>query len=436
MRDIALTAAFFIILPFVLRRPWLGIAILACLGYMNPQRLCYGFAFTFPFYKITVFVTIAAAFLSRQPRKLPWTLETWLLLAFAFWTSFTTLFAISPVASYEYDKSIKIQISIFMTLMLIRTPAELRWLLWTIALSLGFYGFKGGAFTILTGGGNRVIGPENSFISDNNALALALTMTIPLMRFLQLTTEIRWVRLALGGGMALTAAAILGTYSRGGVIALGVTGALLAMMSRRRLLFATLGLMVIVAVVSFMPVEWTDRMKTIQTYEDDESVRGRFLAWEYALTVTKDRPLIGAGFMAFTDVVYERYAPTMRARDAHSIYFKILAEQGIPGFLLFIAIGVVGFMSASRIKRATRARSDLSWANDLATMCQISIVAYAVGGAFLGMCYFDLPYHIVTFIVLTKVFVNRHLAVASEEAAPVETADEWQGPASVAPARA
>ncbi len=57
--------------------------------------------------------------------------------------------------------------------------------------SLGFYGVKGGIFTIATGGAYRVWGPPESFIEGNNELALALIMTIPLMRFLQLQARRR-----------------------------------------------------------------------------------------------------------------------------------------------------------------------------------------------------------------------------------------------------
>ena len=34
-------------------------------------------------------------------------------------------------------------------------------------------------------------------------------------------------------------------------------------------------------------------------------------------------------------------------------------------------------------------------------MCQTSLVGYAVGGAFLSLAYFDLPYNIVVILVVT-----------------------------------
>jgi hypothetical protein len=40
------------------------------------------------------------------------------------------------------------------------------------------------------------------------------------------------------------------------------------------------------------------------------------------------------------------------------------------------------------------------WASDLAAMIQVSLIGYAVGGAFLGLAYFDLPYHLMIIVLL------------------------------------
>ena len=40
-------------------------------------------------------------------------------------------------------------------------------------------------------------------------------------------------------------------------------------------------------------------------------------------------------------------------------------------------------------------------------MCQVSLVGYAVGGAFLSLSYFDLPYNIMVMVVLTRVWVEK-----------------------------
>jgi probable O-glycosylation ligase (exosortase A-associated) len=433
LRDIALITVFVCVLPFVLRRPWVGILILAWLGYMNPQRLCYGFAFnSFPFTKIAAIMTMGSALMSRHRTRIPWTPETVLLIMFSAWMSFTTIFASNVLALDMWQRVISIQVSIILTLMLISERTQLRWLVWVITVSLGFYGLKGGVHTILTGGGGHVLGPPNSFIEDNNALALALAMVIPLLRFLQVTSIQRWTKWAFGFGMGLTAAAILGTYSRGGLLALAAVAFLLLLKARRRLLFAVFVGVVVFGTLKIMPDEWFARMGTIKSYEEDESVKGRFDAWRFALALANARPITGGGFLAFDRAsrdLRNKYAEDGTvARDAHSIYFKVLGEHGYFGLVLFLSIGVCAFVSANWIRRVTRGNSQLVWAQELAAMSQVSILAYAVGGAFLGMAYFDLPYHIVAIVVLTKLLVRQKLREQQCDAEEAVAASELLTP--------
>jgi hypothetical protein len=39
-------------------------------------------------------------------------------------------------------------------------------------------------------------------------------------------------------------------------------------------------------------------------------------------------------------------------------------------------------------------------------LCQVSLVAYFVGGAFLNLTYFDLPYYVMVIVVVTRMWVN------------------------------
>ena len=186
MRDIALTIVFFGILPLVLKRPYIGIYLWSWLGLMNPHRLTWGFAYALPFAQITAIVTLLSLFLSKERVRLPWTRESIVLLLFILWMLITTFFAFFPDQAWkQWDKVWKIMLMIYVTLMLINTREKLDWLVWVVVLSLGFYGVKGGIFTILTGGAFRVQGPAGTFIGGNNEIALALSMTIPLMRYLQ-----------------------------------------------------------------------------------------------------------------------------------------------------------------------------------------------------------------------------------------------------------
>ena len=60
MRDLLVGLVVFGSLPFILKRPFLGILLMAGLGYMNPHRLCYGFMLTVPVVQIAAIATLIA----------------------------------------------------------------------------------------------------------------------------------------------------------------------------------------------------------------------------------------------------------------------------------------------------------------------------------------------------------------------------------------
>ena len=286
-------------------------------------------------------------------------------------------------------------------------------------VSIGFYGARGGVFTILTGGNYRVWGPPDTFIEDNNQLALAMVMVVPLIWYLVLTTKQRWLKLGTFGVAGLTVIAILGTHSRGGLVASAVMLSALWLKSRYKVVTAAAAAMVLVGALAFLPAHWYERMETIQDYQQDTSVRGRFDAWTFAWRVALERPLIGGGFVVFDDKEqFMRLVPdAMGARNAHSIYFEVLGETGFVGLGLFLLLGLATILSAGSIIRRTRDRKELEWARNLAAMCQVSLVGYAAAGAFLNLGFFDLYYVIIALVVVLKEAVVRELAQEQEPAA-------------------
>ena len=142
---------------------------------------------------------------------------------------------------------------------------------------------------------------------------------------------------------------------------------------------------------------------------------GRINAWHFAFNLALDRPLIGGGFGAFDRRLFRIYAPEPENfHDAHSIYFEVLGEQGFVGLGLFLLLLFLAWRSGSKIIRLTKDREDMVWANNLAAMVQVSLAGYIVGGAFLGLAYFDLLYHLIAILVLTKTVINKQLEEAGE----------------------
>lgn len=405
MRDLILTALVFGSIPFILRDPFIGLLMWVWMGIMNPHRLTWGFAFNMPFGQIVAICTLFSVLINRDKiYSVPKDRVVVLLVLFSLWLGVSPLFAFHPERELDlWLRAIKVQFMCLLALILVGNRDQLHKLTWMLALSIGFYGIKGGIFTIATGGSHRVWGPEGSFIADNNQLALAIIMGMPLFRYLQLHSENRWVRRGCIASMVLCLASALGSQSRGALLGLLGIGGFLFLKSRKKGLIAAIIIAAVPVVLMLMPESWFDRMSTIKNYEQDSSAMGRINAWGMAWNLARDRVLIGGGFGTWTQDAFLRYAPNPTpVLVAHSIYFHVLGDHGFVGLALFLAVFGLSWLNGSWIMRNTKARQGLEWAYDLAAMCQVSLIGYLVGGAFLSLTYFDLPYYIVIVLVLLR----------------------------------
>jgi len=408
LRDIVLAAILLVVLPQVLKRPHWGVYLTGWLSFMNPHRLCYGFMMNAPVVMGSALATMLGMLLSRDRPQFIWGREVIVLILFLLWMGVTTTQAFYPDLAWEqYIKVLKIQFLTFMTLMLLTTRERAHVFVWIIVLSLGFYGIKGGIFTLVHGGVYRVQGPLGTFIGGNNELALALVMTIPLMRYLHLQETRAWIRLGLMAAMLLTALAAIGSQSRGALVAVAVTTGIFWLKSRGKFLMAVLIAGGVGLVVAIMPQTWYERMQTIKTYEEDASAMGRIYAWKTAWNIAKDR-ITGGGFETFQWDVFRRYADVFQgSRDVHSIYFEVLGEHGFIGLFLYLTLLGLSWLKCSRVIRQAKRDKALSWARDLAAMVQVSMIAYMAGGAFLGLAYFDMVYSLIVLVVITAHLVER-----------------------------
>jgi len=186
-----------------------------------------------------------------------------------------------------------------------------------------------------------------------------------------------------------------------------------------------------------MPEQWNRRMDTIETYEVDRSVQGRFSAWGMAFNLAKDRPLVGGGFVVVRPELFARYAPnkTDVPRAAHSIYFQALGEHGFVGLGLYLLLGFLTWRSGEWIIRNTRGLNEYQWASSLASMIQVSFVGFATGGAFLSLLYFDVPYYLMAAMVATRILVEKELEKQTALARPVMSTDSLRQPGKLNPSQ-
>jgi putative inorganic carbon (HCO3(-)) transporter len=431
MRDIAIAVIVFGSLPLILMRPWIGVMMWSWLSFMSPHRLAWGFAYDMPFAAMVAAVTLIGLFLTKDREAIPWNRVTIVWLLWVLWMNVTTVFALDlAISGKEWDRTMKMQLMAFVSLLLVRRELQINVFVWVIALSVGFFGLKGGLFAFRESAEVGIRGPRGSFIEDNNALGLALVMILPLLWYLLMTQKRRIVRIGLVLAFVLCAMAVFATHSRGAFLAAIAMAGVLVMSTRGRG-YAIVAVIILAPVMwTLMPAEYHDRILSIRDYDTDTSALGRINAWWFAWNLASDYPITGGGFDTFTRPLFEKYAPNpVDVHDSHSIYFEALAEQGFVGLGLFLLLGIFAVLECGRlIKRVVKLRVTVGdrfdWADHLARMVRVCIVGYAVGGAFLGLAYYDLIYALISLVVLARRAVENAVkapvpAVAAAESARI-----------------
>lgn len=400
-----------VLLPLLFWRPTWGALAWVWWGIMNPHRLAWGFATTIPFAWAIGVITVVGALFSREPKRLKGGAATVILLLFVAYITYTTFFALVPDKAWPMlERAVKVQVGTLLALVLLYRRDHVMMLVWVVTLSIGFYAIKGGIFTVLTLGQYRVWGPEDSFIGDNNAFALAAIMSIPLWTYLYSQYRSRRsVGLFAMAAIACSAISAIGSQSRGAVVAMIAMALFLWFKSRNKLVSGALILIATISFLAFMPQQWGERISTITDPRAEASANSRLETWTMLWNLAVDRPFTGGGFEAYSKSVFQQYNPSYgRTHAAHSIYFQVLGEHGFIALGLFLLFWALVWRMCTQVANQTRGVPEEQWAYWLAEMVKVSVVAYLIGGAFQNLAYWDMPYYLFVAIAVTRTLLCRN----------------------------
>ncbi|MEM9421320.1 MAG: putative O-glycosylation ligase, exosortase A system-associated, partial [Pseudomonadota bacterium] len=346
MRDLLLIAFIATSLLSAVRYPFVAVLLWGWFTLATPQQAAY-FASQLP-----LNAGIAAAAFGillvhgDLTRRWPSFIFFFMIL-FAGWIGISQGYSLNPGYSEEpADRFIKV--IIFAALCALTVTDRLRFhaLLWLFALVMGFYGAKGGFYTLLTLGKGIYYGQAQTILFDNNHMGIALAASLPIFLYLGHVTANRWVRRAIWAVAGLSLIAVIGTHSRGAFISLLAFGGLMWLRSDRKVLGVLAAGVLGIAGLQFVPDDWSTRMATIAEAGEDNSFRGRLEAWEINWLLAKENPITGAGMrVPYTEeaaAVVSSYEP----RAAHSIYFEVLGGTGFVGLALYLGILAYGLHRA------------------------------------------------------------------------------------------
>ena len=376
------------------KKPWWGVLSLAIFSYLNPHAYAWGFVRTLPVYYALFLVVALRAFTSKDKQSLPkdWRIYIFVMLWIGF--AITSTQAYYPdIAWQKFWLVTKIYLPFYFTLVLINTKHKLYCLIITIAASIGVVAVKGGIFAILTGFSARVYGPPNTQFEENNAFAVAMLISIPLLLLWQKETLNTWIKKGISISIPIIYAASLCSWSRGALLTMGVLTLMLIFNSKRKYLVIPLVLIGAIFAKDYLPQEWFGRMNTIETYQQDSSAMSRIEAWTDGWNHTLEHPFAGAGFEGWLFVTQ---------RDWHSSYVEMFSEHGFIAFGLWISLILGTLISLTSLPKKTFNITGMEWVSNYCFMLRASLICYMVGTAFLGLSYWDLLYHLIFISVLLK----------------------------------
>ncbi|AHK80633.1 polymerase, partial [Ectothiorhodospira haloalkaliphila] len=425
MRDLLLFAIMVGLVPVIFWRPWIGILAWFWVGLMVPHGLAWTFMRDFPIAAVMGGATLAALALSKDRRPMPFTREMVMMFVFVAFTAMTSYFAVNPSGAWDQWTNVaKILLITFITPVLIYSERRIVLLLLVITCSLGFYGLKGGIFTLTTGGSYMVLGPPG-FLSGNTYIGLAMIMILPLILATARMFQRKWINweayglpmvqrfsIPIGWGFYgvfwLTAIAILATYSRGALLGLVAVAPLLFLHMRYKTVMVSIAVLLVVVVGVTVPDRLMERWQTIETYEEDRSSMMRIQAWGVNWNMAMERPLTGMGFRSGRMgydwwVSYANFeGPWTHVLSPHSMYFQLLGQHGFVGLGVYALLIGFTLLTLNRIRREARRRTGQIWLSEYAWAIMVGFWGLLVAGAFLDVAYFNLIFAFIALAIIMR----------------------------------
>ncbi|MCE5234154.1 MAG: O-antigen ligase family protein [Mizugakiibacter sp.] len=222
---------------------------------------------------------------------------------------------------------------------------------------------------------HRSAGPFGMDYRSANRAGVYYAMFLPLFASVALNLRDRkWLRMIALGGVLLTAAAVVFTYSRQSYF-IALAG--IAILLMRRGLFTALLLGGVIAYsITLLPVGVTERVEQTQQTGDygqdelDPSTASRFEIWQGAVRMWSEQPW-GIGLDRFKREIgnYSGF----KHFDAHNFYVLTLAECGIQGLVALLLLAAALLRLARRARRlAYDAESrTLAWGFTVCTICML-----------------------------------------------------------------
>lgn len=426
MRDLFLIGFLIGIMLVGFRRPFLFLCTYIYVDIVSPQRLSYYLLSSIPV-SLIVFTACFIGWAINDDKSLSKpTPRQVILILLLLLCGVTTLTADYPDAALEkWDWVWKALVfAIFMPATLY-TRVRIEGILLFMLLSMSSIAVVGGAKTLAGGGGYGTLNlmvANNSGMYESSTISTFAICSIPLILYMAkfstivkptIFTKLYWYALAFACLLIP-----IGTQTRTGLLCIVLVAVLELRAARRRMLYLSIMVGIVLAGIPFLPKSYTERMDTIGGYKADASASTRLAVWKWTIDYAKDHPF-GGGFNNYIgnelkiDMSYKTADGTIvqvvgydKGRSFHNAYFEMLGEQGYPGLALFLLVHLVGIFRMEIIRRTYKKHEgEHAWVAPLAAALQHGHLVFMLGCSFVGIAF--QPY--IYFLIAVEIGFDRYV---------------------------
>ena len=390
---------------------------------------------------LALFVIVVARQVSMAKSRLA--PQSRLLLGFLALALVTFPLATNWFYAYQFAYAIALTlVGYFAIVYILRSEGDLRtFLAWFIGIhtylaTRGISGYSASQFRELGGGSlytsTGYVG--GYFLGDENDLALALNIALPLAMYLFRQARTTWSRVCWGAGLAAILMTIVFTFSRGGFIGLSAMALYWALTSRKK--SEAIGVLALAAilVIAVAPPEYWARIETIFAQDDPTGTKEqREWYWLAARRMFKASPIwgIGGGNGGVLMPEYGLEFPielrmNQWGRAFHSMYYQLLAEFGLLGIVLIGSVVVLNTRDLRQIRALRRKGKCSGSIEQLGNCLELSWVGFLTSAAFISVLGYPHLYYLTALtLVVHRLALQASAAPQPEPSAARRRAVRW-----------
>lgn len=248
----------------------------------------------------------------------------------------------------------------------------------------------------------------SAFLGDENDFSLLMNVMLPFALCLFVYERQKAQKLIYLITSLLCVVSIVISGSRGGFVGLIAVLTVIWLVSSKKILSLVLVSILVLGVYIVADQKYWDRISTIEN-TNEGTAKERIDSWLAAWEMFKDNPLgVGPGNfpVRFPEYQSDSMSKNMWGRQAHSLWFTILSELGIPGVLLYLSLLRLNLQDLWYLGRLPKDSDSHQFVYHLSVAFIASLIGYFASGTFLSVLYYPHYWYLTAMIVATRKIVN------------------------------